>query len=167
MQEFAADDEWLSRSVLSMLTVFTPGDLSNTISGSAVILVFSIQTFTSSAPFARTRRSSTWSGDASPFYKRFPTPCPSPYRVSLNKPSVDMNYVPFRQPTIVDASPLSNQLERSLAAALPDHRLETTPSARWLARAWCVDVAFDRLISGRGSYKGGTGWRRDARRWRW
>lgn len=81
----------------------------------------------------------------------------SPHRVSLNKLSVDMNNVPFKQPTMVDANPLSKQLERSLAAALPDHRLETTPSARWLDRRWWVDVEFDRLISGRSSYKGGTG----------
>lgn len=67
-----------------------------------------------------------------------------------------MNNVPFKQPTIVDAYALSRQLERALAYVLPDHRLETTPSARWLDRCWWVHVEFDRLISGRGFYKGGT-----------
>lgn len=80
----------------------------------------------------------------------------SPLRVPLNKPSVDMNNVPFKQPTIVDAYPLSRQLERPLAYVLPDHRLKTTPSARWLDRGWWVDVEYDRLISGRSFYKGGT-----------
>lgn len=66
-----------------------------------------------------------------------------------------MNNVPFKRPTIVDASALCQRLQRSLATALTDHRLETTPSRRWLVRRWCVDVEFDRLISGRGFFKGG------------
>lgn len=53
----------------------------------------------------------------------------SPHRVSLNKLSVDMNNVPFRRPTIIDASSLSVHTARSLATGLPDHHLETTPSA--------------------------------------
>lgn len=66
-----------------------------------------------------------------------------------------MNNVAFKRPTIVDASALCRRLRRWLAAALTDHRLETTPSTRWLVRRWCVDVEFDRLISGRGFFKGG------------
>ncbi|KAL7391970.1 hypothetical protein ABVT39_017442 [Epinephelus coioides] len=78
---------------------------------------------------------------------------PSPHRVSLNKLSVDMNNVPFNRPTIVDASPL---FKLPLATGLPDHRLETTPlRADWPDAGEC-DAEFDRLISGRGSYKGGT-----------
>lgn len=68
-----------------------------------------------------------------------------------------MNNEPFKRPTIVDASGLSDQEALSLGAGLPDHRLRTTP----LVADWCDagehDVEFDRLISRRGSYKGGTG----------
>lgn len=65
-----------------------------------------------------------------------------------------MNNVAFKRPTMVDASALCQRLQRWLAAALTDHRLETTSSARWLVRRWCVDVEFDRLISGRDFFKG-------------
>lgn len=67
-----------------------------------------------------------------------------------------MNNEPFKRPTIVDASALSDRQALSLAAGLPDHRLRTTPlRADWFDAGEC-DVEFDRLISGRGSYKGGT-----------
>lgn len=81
----------------------------------------------------------------------------SPHLTSLNTNRVDMNNVPFKQPTIVDASPLSDQHTFSLVIVLPDHRLETTPSRRWLVRRWWVRCWIHRLISGRGFYKGGTG----------
>lgn len=66
-----------------------------------------------------------------------------------------MNNAPFKPPTIVDASALCRRLRRWLAGGPTDHRLETTPSALWLVGRWCVDVEFDRLISGRGFFKGG------------
>lgn len=73
---------------------------------------------------------------------------------SLNKSRVDANNEAFKRPTTVDASAVRQRLRRSLAAALTDHRLETTSSARWLVQRCCVDSEFDRLISGRGFLKG-------------
>lgn len=81
----------------------------------------------------------------------------SPHLTSLNTRRVDVNNFPFKRPTIVDVSALSEQQALSLAAVLPDHRLETTPSRRWLVRRWRVRCWIHRLISGRGFYKGGTG----------
>lgn len=81
----------------------------------------------------------------------------SPHRVSLNKPSVNVNNEAFKQPTTVDAIGLSEQQTLSLASGLPDHRLRTTPVVADWSDAGVRDVEFDRLISRRGSYKGGTG----------
>ena len=76
-------------------------------------------------------------------------------RASLNTRRVDMNNAAFKRPTTADAIALRERLRRSLAAALTDHRLETTSSARWLVRCWCVAIEFDRLILRRDFFKGG------------
>lgn len=65
----------------------------------------------------------------------------SPHRVSLNKISEHMNNEWCAIQAANDrrrGASLSEQLGLWLAAGLTDHRLETTPSARWLVRRWWV-----------------------------
>lgn len=120
--QYCRDYEWISRSVLVHMD--------------APVVVFHLETFLLSLaevcwcslsnmsiifrlshhvlPSLRTQR--LWRLATSvTFYKNSAR---SPHRVSLNKRSVDMNNMPFKRPTIVDASPLSDRL-RTLIGYCP------------------------------------------------